>query len=247
MRTPAFSTWRLVWSDEFDGPAGADADGSKWARDTGATGWGNNEVENYTRSLDNAHLDGSGHLIVRAVRTKAGDYTSARLNTRGRYSFTYGRIEGRIKVPSGAGTWPAFWLMGDSRHAWPECGEIDIMENVGREPAIVHATVHGPGYAGAGGITAQFAMPGGEPLANDFHVFALDWEPDLMRWYIDSHLYHVVSRANLPASARWVFDQPFYLLLNLAVGGNLAGPVDGESPYPKEMVVDYVRVWERVT
>lgn len=246
MHTRAFSTWRLVWADEFDGPAGADVDSSKWSREVGATGWGNNELENYTRSIDNAHLDGNGDLVIRAVRTQAG-YTSARLNTRGHYSVTYGRIEARIKVPSGAGTWPAFWMMGDTREQWPDCGEIDIMEQVGREPAVVHATIHGPGYSGAEGITAQFAMPNGEPVANDFHVYALDWEPDLIRWYIDSHLYHVVSRANVSSHNRWVFDAPFYLLLNLAVGGNLAGPVDAQSPYPKDMIVDYVRVWERIT
>ena len=247
MRAPAQSTWRLVWGDEFDGPAGADVDPSKWTRDVGATGWGNNELEEYTKSPENAHLDGHGHLVIRAVRTQVGDYKSARLNTRGRFSFTYGRVEARIRVPSAVGTWPAFWMMGDSRHRWPDCGEIDIMENVGREPAIVHATVHGPGYSGADGITAQYTLPNGEPLANDFHVFAIDWQPDLIRWYIDSRLYHVVSRANVPSHARWVFDSPFYLLLNLAVGGNLAGAPDDESHFPQEMVVDYVRVWARVT
>src|SRR5438552_14367198 len=137
--------WRMVWHDEFAGPANEPPDRAKWTYDLGATGWGNAELENYTNSTNNAALDGEGHLVIQAIAANGG-YTSARLKTEGIAAFTYGRIEARIKLPFGQGIWPAFWMLGSDigTVGWPRCGEIDIMENIGKEPAMVHGTVHGP-------------------------------------------------------------------------------------------------------
>jgi beta-glucanase (GH16 family) len=233
-----------VWADEFDGPSNSPPDPAKWTYDLGNNGgWGNQELETYTSLPDNARLDGLGHLIIRAERSGAG-FTSARLKTQGRFSAQYGRVEARIKVPFGQGIWPAFWMLGASFTGsnWPQCGEIDIMENVGREPSVVHGTVHGPGYSGERGITAAYALPGSERLADDFHVFAILWAPGTITWTVDGRAYQTVTPASLPGNAPWVFDNPFFLLLNVAVGGLFPGAPDASSTFPQEMMVDYVRV-----
>jgi beta-glucanase (GH16 family) len=151
-------------------------------------------------------------------------------------------------VPSGQGIWPAFWMLGNDIGAvsWPACGEIDIMENIGREPTTVHGTVHGPGYSGAAGIGAAYGLPDGAPFADDFHVFAIEWEPQAIRWYVDGALYHTLTPAALPAGARWAFDHPFFMLLNVAVGGNWPGNPDATTVFPQRMLVDYVRVYRAV-
>jgi beta-glucanase (GH16 family) len=140
--------------------------------------------------------------------------------------------------------WPAFWMLGDGNTKWPDRGEIDIMENIGREPATVHGTIHGPGYSGSQGIGKPFSLPRGS-FFDDFHVFAIEWEPNVIRWYVDDRLYNVLTPAALPAGARWVYDHPFYLLLNLAVGGKWPGNPDQTTTFPQSMYVDYVRVWTR--
>jgi beta-glucanase (GH16 family) len=179
----------------------------------------------------------------------SGKYTSARLKTQGRFSQLYGRFEARIKIPQGQGIWPAFWLLGDDidKVAWPACGEIDIMENIGKEPSLIHGTIHGPGYSGAAGIGSSFALAGDKPFADDFHLFAVEWEPKVIRFYVDDHLYATRTPADLPKEAKWVYDHPFFILLNVAVGGSWPGNPDTTSVFPQTMLVDYVRVYARET
>ncbi|WP_406674751.1 lectin [Nonomuraea sp. N2-4H] len=237
----------LVWSDEFDGPAGSPVDGSKWRFDIGGGGWGNNEHQYYTDSTRNAALDGNGNLVITARRENpAGDqchygtclYTSARLLTLGTFSQTYGRFEARMKLPRGQGIWPAFWMLGGTN--WPDDGEIDIMENIGREPNTVHGTIHGPGYSGGGGIGAGYTI--GSPFADAFHTFAVDWSPNLIVWYVDGVEYQRRTPADL-GGRRWVFDHPFFMIMNVAVGGDWPGYPDGTTTFPQTLTVDYVRVY----
>jgi beta-glucanase (GH16 family) len=251
---PADRTWVLAWSDEFDGEAGARVDGGKWVADTGGHGWGNQERQYYTPGAENASLDGAGHLVITA-RAETPDtarhcwygtcrYTSARLLTRGRFETTYGRFEARIRIPRGQGLWPAFWLLGADigTVGWPASGEIDVMENIGREPTMVHGTLHGPGYSGDKGITSSYSLAS-VTFADDFHLFAVEWMPGEIRWVVDGQTYRRVTPADLPVGARWVFDHPFFLLLNVAVGGAWPGDPDASTVFPQQMVVDYVRVY----
>ncbi len=247
--------WKLVWRDEFDGASGPAVDSSKWNFDVGGKGWGNNELETYTNRAVNAHLE-RGLLVITALKESftgpdgaTRNYSSARLLTRNKFSQAYGRFEARIKIPYGQGIWPAFWLLGDNigiAH-WPNCGEIDIMENIGREPAIVHGTFHGPGYSGGSGISAAYALPNGRKFSDDFHTFALEWEPNVIRFYVDGILYKTRTPADLPAGTTWVFDHPFFIILNVAVGGGWPGNPDATTVFPQQMLVDYVRVYQRAT
>ena len=250
--SPAPQNWTLVWSDEFNGPNGSAADPAKWTLETGGNGWGNNELEYYTNRLQNAQIQ-NGNLVITARAEKytgpdgvTRDYTSARLKTQGKFSQTYGRFEARIKIPYGQGLWPAFWMLGSDidQIGWPSCGEIDIMENIGREPAIVHGTIHGPGYSGAGGIGTAFTLPSGR-FADDFHVFAVEWEPNVIRFYVDDNLYATRTPADLPKNTQWVYNKPFFLLLNVAVGGGWPGSPDATTVFPQVMTVDYLRVYQR--
>jgi beta-glucanase (GH16 family) len=244
--------WVLAWSDEFGTPNGSGVDPTKWVLEVGGGGWGNQELEYYTNRLQNAHVQ-NGKLEIRAQREKykgqdgvTRNYTSARLKTLGKFSQAYGRFEAGMKIPYGQGLWPAFWMMGDvDRVEWPACGEIDIMENVGKEPSIIRGTIHGPGYSGGDGIGANYTLPAGKRFADDFHIFAVEWEPNAIRFYADGHLYQTVTRADLPQGRRWVFDHPFFLLLNVAVGGSWPGSPDASTVFPQTMLVDYVRVYRR--
>jgi beta-glucanase (GH16 family) len=249
----AVSPWKLVWSDEFNGSNGSAVDASKWVSETGGGGWGNHELESYTARLENASQQ-DGNLVIKVLREKhtgtdgiARDYTSARLKTQGKFSQAYGRFEARIKIPRGQGIWPAFWMLGNDidKPGWPGCGEIDIMENIGKEPAIVHGTIHGPGYSGANGIGSSYTLPGDQLFANDFHVFAVEWEPKAIRFYVDDHLYGTRTPAELPKGTKWVYDHPFFLILNVAVGGDWPGNPDETSVFPQTMSVDYLRVYQR--
>ena len=244
--------WTLAWSDEFDGPAGARVDPARWVTLTGGHGFGNNELQSYTDRAENASLSGDGQLLIHARREPfqgadgiAREYTSARLKTQGRFEQMYGRFEARLQIPRGQGIWPAFWMMGAdlATVGWPRCGEIDIMENIGKEAATVHATIHGPGYSGADSIGDAYTMPGGAPVADAFHVFAAEWEPAVIRFYVDGTLFSTRTPADLKAGQTWVFDHPFFVILNVAVGGNWPGNPDGSTVFPQTMRVDYVRVY----
>jgi beta-glucanase (GH16 family) len=240
--------WTLGWSDEFNGGAGA-IDGSKWSYETGGGGFGNNELEFYTNRTDNAALDGQGSLVITARAENYGgrNYTSARLNSAGKFTATYGRVEARIQIPRGQGIWPAFWMLGnnigDPNVGWPTCGEIDIMENIGREANVNHGSLHGPGYSGGNPLTGTYDA--GTALANGFHTYAVEWEPNVVRFYVDNNLYETRTPSNLPAGTRWVYDHPFFIILNVAVGGNWPGSPDGSTQFPQQMKVDYVRVYHR--
>ncbi len=252
--SPSPGPWVLSWSDEFDGAAGAGVDRSKWTFDIGGGGWGNEELETYTDRARNASLDGKGNLVILADRErytgpdgKPRDFTSARLKSQGLFSQAYGRFEARMKIPFGQGLWPAFWMLGADIESvgWPASGEIDIMENVGFEPATVHGTFHGPGYSGADGPGAAYSLPSGARFADAFHVFAVEWEPSAVRWYVDDGLYETRTPADLPAGTKWVFDHPFFLLVNVAVGGSWPRSPDATTVFPQRMLVDYVRVYSR--
>ena len=241
-----------IWSDEFNQPVGSAPDPAKWAFDLGGGGWGNRELEVYTDARENSRIvadpdatDGRA-LAICAVRTGAGGYTSARLKTLGRFTLAGGRIEARIRLPRGQGIWPAFWLLGCDLEKvdWPACGEIDILELLGHRPGTVYGTLHGPGYSGAHPLQARYTLPDGASFADAYHVFVLDWAPDRITWSVDGHIFHVCTPADLPAGTRWVFrDRPFYLLVNLAVGGNWPHNPDATTQFPQTLLVDYVRVF----
>lgn len=243
--------WRTVFADEFDGPDGSPPDPARWGFDTGGAGWGNQELQHYLDGPGNAFLAGG---LLHIVATKGGvgtlkcwygpcDYGSARIKTKGRFAFTYGRVAARIKIPKGQGIWPAFWMLGSNidYRGWPSCGEIDVMEVIGREPRVLNATIHGPGYSGRKGPSSKW-ISAQRDLGDDFHVYSLDWEPDRLRFYVDGELHADRTPADIPADETWVFDHDFFLLLNVAVGGNWPGSPDGSTQFPAEMLVDWVRV-----
>ena len=227
-----------MWQDEFDGPA---LDTTKWVADIGGGGWGNAELEYYTAPPANARIE-NGNLVIEARHDST--YTSARLKTQGKAGWTYGRVEARIQIPRGQGIWPAFWMLGENitTVGWPGCGEMDIMENIGREPARVHGTVHGPGYSGANGVGTAYNLQSGA-FADDFHVYAIEWEAQSIKWYVDSVRYLTVTPVSVPGS--WVFNHRFFIILNVAVGGYWPGNPDFTTSFPQVMRVDYVRVYQR--
>ncbi len=239
----------LVWNDEFDGDT---IDPANWTYDIGGWGWGNGESQYYTDRSENSRLQ-NGLLVIegRQERHEESYYTSARLKTQGLHQFQYGYFEARLKVPAGAGMWPAFWMLGSSfandpddplQSNWPTAGEIDIMEYVGKEPILVFGTIHGPGYAGATGLGSRYRSD--EPIADDFHTYAIEWDFDGIRWFFDGEQYGEKSREIV--GDRWVFDQPFFFIVNLALGGTFPGPIGLDVEFPKYMYVDYVRVYQSV-
>lgn len=237
--------WNLLWADEFTQAEGSAPDSSKWGYDIGGSGWGNNELQYYTNRTENARIE-SGSLVIEARAENFGgrNYTSARLLTKGKHSWTYGRIEARIKIPRGQGIWPAFWMLGTNIDAvsWPNCGEIDIMENIGSLPSNLYGTIHGPGYSAGEGISGSYVLPGAE-LSDDFHVYAIEREEDRIRWFIDGQQYFTLTPADLPNGTTWVFNAPQFLILNVAVGGQWPGNPDQTTVFPQRMTVDYVRVY----
>jgi beta-glucanase (GH16 family) len=246
--------WKLTWRDEFNGREKSPVDATKWTAQIGGNGWGNQELEYYTGRLENAYQSG-GSLVIKALKEKytgadnvTRDYTSARLTTRKKFSAKYGRFEARIKIPFGQGLWPAFWMLGDNLDSvsWPKAGEIDIMENIGREPGIIHGTIHGPGYSGDKGPSSSYSLTNNQRFADSFHVFAVEWEPNVIRFYCDGTLYKTMTPADLPAGTTWVYDHPFFIILNVAVGGGWPGNPDPTTVWPQTMLVDYVRVYQRV-
>jgi beta-glucanase (GH16 family) len=251
--TPGAGKWEQTWSDEFNEPAGTKPDPAKWGYKLGGDGSGNGERQLYTDVPGNASTDGDGNLAITAIKeTPSGSscwygacqYTSARIRTANKFSQAYGRFEARVKVPSGRGLWPAFWTIGDDPNdvGWPQRGEIDVMEILGQAPGTVHGSLHGPGYSGGSAITKSYTLPPGGSFADGFHTFAIQWEPDVVRWYVDDQLYETRTPADLPSGTRWVYDHPFSIILNLAVGGNWPGDPDAKTTFPAQMKVDYVRV-----
>lgn len=247
----ASSNRTLVWSDEFNGPDGSPPDPQKWSVVTGGSGFGNNELEYYTGRSINLQQE-KGNLVITAQKEAysgsdgvSRDYTSARIQTKGLFQQQYGRMEARIKLPGGQGIWPAFWMMGENFDSvgWPACGEIDIMEKVGFEPSAVHGSLHGPGYSGGDPLTGTYTLPGQMQFSDDFHVFAVEWEPGEMRFYVDDVLYETQTARSLLPGKHWAFDHPFFLLLNVAVGGYWPGNPDSTTSFPVSMLVDYVRVY----
>ncbi|WP_405061118.1 family 16 glycosylhydrolase [Kribbella sp. NBC_01505] len=238
-----------TFEDNFDGPAGQAPDSSKWRYDIGGSGWGNDERQYYTNSTRNSAKDGAGNLVITARQENGGfqchygpcQYTSARLLTAQTFSQTYGRFEARIKIPGTQGVWPAFWMLGAQGGGWPNNGEIDIMENIGREPNTVHGTIHGPGYSGAEGIGAAYNSPNGQPFRNDFHTYRVDWAPNSITWFVDGVQYQRRTPADLGGD-QWVFNHPFFMIMNVAVGGYWPGYPDGSTQMPQTMTIDYVRV-----
>lgn len=243
------NAWEQVWADEFDQPDGSAPDPEKWNHQEGGNGWGNGELQHYTKDIENAFIQ-DGMLIIQANKEymMGRDYTSARLTTQFRGDWTYGRYEIRTKLPVTQGIWPAIWLL-PSRAKYgsgPAGGEIDIMELVGSEPNRTYATLHFGNPAERS--SDSYDLPGGTTFADDFHIFAVEWEPNEIRWYVDDVLFHSVTQwftsgrkdAVFPAP----FDQDFYLLLNVAVGGHWAGSPDDTSIFPQMMYVDYVRVYQ---
>jgi beta-glucanase (GH16 family) len=239
--------WELVWQDEFDDSTriGQVPDPARWRFDIG-TDWGNAQLEYDTNRAVNAALDSAGHLAIVARLENYGGrkYTSARLNTRALFEQAHGRFEARIRLPIGQGIWPAFWLLGSDfgTVGWPGCGEIDIMESRGQQPALVLGSLHGPGYSGGGALTGTYTLPGGD-FSQDFHVFAIEWDVDGITYSIDGDPYQTLSPREVPAGGRWVFDHPFYIILNVAVGGNFVGPPNAATSFPQTMLVDWVRVY----
>ncbi|MGB5413232.1 MAG: glycoside hydrolase family 16 protein [Polyangiales bacterium] len=256
--------WVLTRSDEFN--SGTSPSSELWTIETGYgfedSGWGNDEWQEYTTSPDNVRVEG-GNLVITAQCLNApdgqcgkrdGSITSARMITKvydcngGKCGFEqeHGRFEARIKLPEGRGLWPAFWMLGANidEVPWPGCGEIDVMENFGREKTVVSGTLHGPGSSGGAAIGGDFELPAGETFTDDFHVFAVEWDPGRMTFLVDDEVYHIIRSAEVSGKGDWVFNNEFFMLLNLAVGGR---PVPSPSPeiFPAEMLVDYVRVFER--
>jgi beta-glucanase (GH16 family) len=249
--------WALSWSDEFDGAPGSSPDASKWVLETGTgpnnDGWGNNELQTYTARPSNVSLDGNGHLVITAQRERFGtrDYTSARITTQGLFTQKYGRLEARIKVPAAKGLWPAFWALGADigEVSWPKCGEIDVLEVRGHQPATVVSSLHGPEYFGGGAISKKLTLTEGT-FADDFHVFRAEWDPSRIAFSVDEQIFQTVTaRTVLSGGKTWVFDSPFFAILNLAVGGTFLTPTgqpDANTVFPQALTVDYVRSYSRV-
>ncbi|HMB25270.1 MAG: family 16 glycosylhydrolase [Chloroflexota bacterium] len=235
--------WEIVWHDEFDG---TELDFKNWTFDLGGDGWGNQEVETYTDRQENVRVE-DGLLVIEAREEEelidGRQYSSARLKTEGLHAWQYGRIEARIKLPYGQGIWPAFWMLGEDieTSSWPASGEIDIMEFIGNEPDQIYATVHGPGYSEDNGVGSSLTASA-ESLKNDFHMYAVEWEANEICWYFDDQQYFKVTAQDVPA--RWVFDHPFFIILNVAVGGEWPGYPDETTVFPQFMYVDYVRVYQ---
>jgi beta-glucanase (GH16 family) len=263
-------SWQLVWSDEFNGAAGSAPDLAKWNFDVGG-GWGQFEIESNSSSANHVFLDGNGNLALRVTRDAQGNYTSGRLQTgapgasthTADLSWQYGRIEARIKLPFGKGVWPAFWMLGENytELGWPGCGEVDIMENFGtwhNNGSVNNGTIHGPGlgnskatpldYPPHGGVGDSITLPSGQTVYDDYHVYAIEWAQDSIEFSVDGVAYQKLTPASLPTGAKWVFNAPFFLILDVAIGspGAFLGTPDASVTFPQMMLVDYVRVYQSV-
>jgi beta-glucanase (GH16 family) len=244
---PSFPATRLVFSDEFNGTSGTKVDQSKWTIDSGT---GQNGEQQYYTNGDNAAMDGQGHLVMTARKENVGgrSYTSHRMNTGGKFTFQYGRVEARVKVPKGQGFWPAFWMMGAdflTGRPWPYNGEVDIMEVLGKDTFTSYSTLHAPMYNGGGGYGSPYKAAGNADLSADFHTWAAEWDSKGIKFFLDNTQVFYASKDTVENTrGAWIYDHPFYIILNLAVGGDWPGPVDASTPFPSQMLVDYVRVYQ---
>jgi len=232
--------WNIVWQDEFDG---TELNPSNWTFDYVAN-IGNGEWQTYTDQPENVRVEDG--LLVLEAREETGlntPYSSARIKTEGLHAWQYGHIEARIKLPQGKGLWSAFWMLGEnfSTAGWPNAGEIDILE-YGKTPDHIYSTVHAPGYSGGQGRGTNLLVPV-DTLKDDFHIYAIEWEENEIRWYFDDQLFFKLTPADVPDA--WIFDRPFHILLNLAVGGAFSGYPDSKTIFPQRMYIDYVRVYQR--
>lgn len=245
--------WTLIWADEFDAEAGSSPNPDNWTCEIGGWGWGNQEHQFYTDRTENVAHNGEGQLVITAIQETLEDtdcwygecqYTSARCISRGKVEFTYGKVEARMRLPYGQGIWPALWMLGADFDTvgWPDSGEIDIMENIGMEPTIVHGTIHGPGYSGSAGIGRGYDL--GVPVADDYHVYGIEWEPNVIRWYVDGE-QHLEITPDLLNGREWVYNHDFFLIMNLAVGGEWPGYPDDTTVFPQTVEVDWLRVYQR--
>lgn len=255
---PAPNFTRLAWSDEFNGPSNSTPDPAKWTAEIGPGV--NNELQYYTNN-QNARMDGAGNLVIQVRReptpgsacppdpisgSTTCQYTSGRLNSYNKFQFTYGRVEARIKVSSTQGLWPAFWMLGSNffsnRTPWPNCGEIDIMEHVGRELNRVYSTLHAPAYFGAGGYGQHLDL--GQRVDAAFHTFAVEWDSTHMTFFVDNRAFFTVDREQLETTrGPWVYDHDHFIILNSAIGGDFPGPPGAGTVLPQNMLIDYVRVY----
>lgn len=247
----------LVMADEFDVDGAPDP--SLWTYDIGdgsaegIPGWGNNELQYYTDRPENVKVE-NGLLVITAREEafEGSSYTSARITTQNLFEQQYGRFEARIRMPLGKGIWPAFWLLGNDCdiNPWPQCGEIDVMEYLGDAPTIVFGSAHGPGYNAGDSISKEYELEN-DRFDTGFHIFGIEWGPDYINYYVDDELYQQITPEttaeeavdNVPNPGEWVFNRPFYIILNIAVGGNLPGAPNEDTQFPQRMFVDYVRVY----
>lgn len=244
--------WVLVWHDEFNDPTADNRpDSTRWEFETGASGNGNNELQNYTDRVENAsytYYKGYGCLKITALKDnyQGVTYSSARIKTESKFQQTYGRFEARMQLPYGPGVWPAFWLLGGNYKTvgWPECGEIDIMENKGWQPNVVSSALHFPGHSGGNPLTQTFGYPYTR-FDTDFHVFAVEWDKTKIDFFVDNVRYKRITPADADGG-KWVFDHPFYIILNLAIGGDFVGYPTDKTEFPQNLYIDYVRVYQRM-
>ncbi len=240
--------WSLTWSDEFEGEKGAAPDPTKWTYDLGQgqDGWGNGEFQTYTKRPDNVKLDGDGKLVITALNVpfNGANFSSARLKTQGLFAQKYGRFEAKIKTPYGPGIWPAFWMLSETitEVKWPQCGEIDILELRGQQPSTIIGTLHGPGYSGGNPVNKFYSLINGR-FDSDFYVYAVEWSEDKIDFFVNDYLYGTITSKDVPGE--WVYNTPFFMILNIAVGGNFVGFPTDKTPFPQSMTVDYVRVYQK--
>ena len=251
---PAAAAWKMVWSDEFNGTS---LDSSKWTLESGGT-WYNNELQYYTAGDNIAVQNGVLTITARLQNYGGRQYTSSRLKTQGKASWTYGKVEARIKLPYGQGMWPAFWMLGDNIDTvqWPQCGEIDIMEMVGgigpggvNRNAVAVGSLHRPNSDTAQSTTpkslsANYNNPGNVNLSDDFHVFSIEWDASAIKYLVDGNVYQTIDISS-NSDGFQVFRKPFFIVLNLAVGGDWPGSPDQTTVWPQQMQIDWVHVYQK--
>jgi len=236
----------LTLSEEFD--TDGQPNPSIWGYEigTGENGWGNQELQYYTDRSDNVTVQNGVLLITAREESFEGSaYTSARLITKDKFEQRYGRFEARIRLPYGQGIWPAFWMLGADidENPWPGAGEIDIMEYRGQEPTVLIGSMHGPGYSAGEAISKEYELTN-DRFDTGFHIFGIEWGPEYVNFYVDDVLYNQITPEDVPGP--WVFNKPFYILMNVAVGGTFVGSPDEETVFPQTMLVDYVRVYKEL-